>query len=72
MKIEDYGFIGDTHAGAMVALNGSINGLGLRRFDSDACFGGLLGKMKAMAIGNSVPPTPPRNATQRYRGDTLG
>jgi uncharacterized protein (AIM24 family) len=65
MTVEGQGFIGDIHAGAMVALNGSINYLGFRRFDSDACFGGLLGKMKAMAIGNSVPPTPPRNATQR-------
>jgi GH15 family glucan-1,4-alpha-glucosidase len=43
MKLEDYGFIGDLHTGALVGANGSIDWLCLPRFDSDACFAALLG-----------------------------
>ena len=43
MKLEDYGLIGDTHSGALVGSNGSIDWLCLPRFDSDACFAALLG-----------------------------
>ena len=43
MRIEEYGFIGNTHTGALVGLNGSIDWLGFPRFDSDACFAALLG-----------------------------
>ncbi|MBV9489948.1 MAG: glycoside hydrolase family 15 protein, partial [Verrucomicrobia bacterium] len=70
MKIEDYGFIGDTHTGAIVGVNGSIDWLGLPRFDSDACFAALLGNP-----GNGhwqiSPAKPARSAGQRYRGNTL-
>ena len=44
MKLEDYGFIGDTHTGALVGINGSIDWLCTPRFDSDACFAALLGR----------------------------
>jgi GH15 family glucan-1,4-alpha-glucosidase len=43
MKLEDYGFIGDTYSGALVGNNGSIDWLCLPRFDSAACFAALLG-----------------------------
>ena len=70
MKIEDYGFISDLHTGALVGKNGSIEWLGFPRFDAAACFAALLGN-----AGNGrwqiSPAGPVRNATQRYRGNTL-
>ena len=43
MKLEDYGFVGDTHTGALIGRNGSLDWLCMPRFDSDACFAALLG-----------------------------
>ena len=42
-RLEDYGFIGDLHTGALAGRNGSIDWLCLPRLDSDACFAALLG-----------------------------
>lgn len=41
--LEEYAFLGDTHAGALVHRGGSIDWLCVPRFDSDACFAALLG-----------------------------
>jgi GH15 family glucan-1,4-alpha-glucosidase len=70
MKLEDYGFIGDRHTGALVGRNGSIDWLCLPRFDAEACFCALLGTEHNghWRIG---PRGKVRSAVQHYRGETL-
>jgi GH15 family glucan-1,4-alpha-glucosidase len=69
MRIEDYGFIGDLHTGALVGANGSIEWLCLPRFDSDACFAALLGTDEN---GHwRIAPADAARVQQRYRPDTL-
>jgi GH15 family glucan-1,4-alpha-glucosidase len=69
MKIEDYGFISDTHSGALIGRNGSIDWLCLPRFDSDACFAALVGTEKN---GHwSLAPQEKFEAKQSYRDLTL-
>ena len=70
MKLEDYGFIGDTHTGALVGINGSIDWLCTPRFDSDACFAALLGNEKN-GHWQIHPREPVHRVSHAYRGETL-
>src|SRR5581483_10501417 len=71
MKLEDYGFIGNMRACALVASNGSMDWLCLPRFDSNACFAGLLGVDNKHGCWRIAPRDRSIEGTQRYRPDTL-
>src|SRR3954469_14800049 len=68
--IESYAVIGNCETTALVGRNGSIDWLGLPRFDAPACFAALLGDE-----GNGcwrIWPEDESGETKRaYHGDTL-
>lgn len=68
--IENYGLIGDTESAALVSRDGAMDWLCLPRFDSDACFAGLLGRDEH---GTWIihPAAQVRSISRHYRGDTM-
>jgi GH15 family glucan-1,4-alpha-glucosidase len=69
-RIEDYALIGDCHSAALVCRDGSIDWLGLPRFDSAACFAALLGT-RQNGRWLLAPSGIVTNTTRRYLGDSL-
>jgi GH15 family glucan-1,4-alpha-glucosidase len=69
-RIEDYALIGDTQTGALVSKDGSIDWLCLPRFDSGACFAGLLGD-RSHGRWRIAPTGAIRRVSRRYRGPSL-
>ena len=69
-RIEDYAVIGNCETAALVGRDGSIDWLGLPRFDSGACFAALLGEPKH-GRWLIAPADQNHKVSRRYRGDTL-
>jgi len=69
-RIEDYALIGDCETAALVGRDGSIDWLCWPRFDSDACFAGLLGT-RENGRWLIAPEATEFRTTRKYRGDTL-
>lgn len=69
-KIEDYAFLSDTQAGALVSRDGCVDWLCLPRFDSPACFASLLGETKN-GHWRFFPDEEVEATRRRYRGDSL-
>jgi GH15 family glucan-1,4-alpha-glucosidase len=69
-RIEDYALIGDCHAAALVARDGSIDWLCWPRFDSDACFAALLGSSEH-GRWLVAPRDGEARVTRRYRRHSM-
>ena len=70
LRIEDYGFIGDSHTGALVGRDGSIDWLCLPRFDSPSVFGGLLGT-DDHGCWRLAPAGEVTSTSRRYVGESM-
>jgi GH15 family glucan-1,4-alpha-glucosidase len=69
-RIEDYALIGNLETAALVGRDGSIDWLGMPRFDSPAFFAALLGT-PGHGRWLVAPAAAPARVTRRYRGDTV-
>jgi GH15 family glucan-1,4-alpha-glucosidase len=70
LRIEDYALIGDLQTAALVGRDGSIDWLCLPRFDSGACFAGLLGTPDH-GRWRIAPADETSRVSRRYRPDSL-
>lgn len=70
LRIEDYALIGDCKTAALVGRDGSIDWLCWPRFDSAACFAGLLGTAEH-GRWLIAPRQSPVSVDRRYRPGTL-
>jgi GH15 family glucan-1,4-alpha-glucosidase len=70
LSVEDYAIIGDCTTAALVGRNGSIDWLCWPRFDSSACFAGLLGHAKH-GRWSIAPAGATLRVIRSYVGDTL-
>jgi GH15 family glucan-1,4-alpha-glucosidase len=70
VRIEDYAIIGDCETTALVGRNGSIDWLCFPRFDSGACFAGLLGTPEH-GRWLLTPAVPITNVRRFYHDDSL-
>ncbi|HUG52251.1 MAG TPA: trehalase-like domain-containing protein, partial [Vicinamibacteria bacterium] len=69
-RIEDYALVGDCHTAALISREGSVDWLCLPRFDSGACFAGLLGRPEH-GRWLLAPVEAPSKVSRRYREGTL-
>ncbi len=69
-RIEDYAIIGNCETVALVGRDGSMDWLCVPRFDSGACFAGLLGDAQH-GRWLLAPAREDASVTRRYRGATL-
>ena len=70
LLIEDYALVGNNATAALVGNNGSIDWLCFPRFDSAACFAGLLGT-EENGHWRIAPKAAHPKTTRRYREGTL-
>jgi GH15 family glucan-1,4-alpha-glucosidase len=70
LRIENYAMIGDCKTAALVGRDGSIDWLCWPRFDSAACFAGLLGTSEN-GRWLLCPEAEPLEVKRRYRAGTL-
>ncbi|MBV8400961.1 MAG: glycoside hydrolase family 15 protein, partial [Acetobacteraceae bacterium] len=68
--IESYAVIGNCETAALVGRDGSIDWLGLPRFDSAACFAALLGGPEN-GRWQIAPSSAPLQVTRRYQQGSL-
>ena len=69
-RIEDYAMIGNCESAALVGRDGSMDWLGLPRFDSPAFFAALLGD-ESNGFWRIAPTGPIASTKRRYRKGTL-